>query len=94
MNKRSFVKSVAEYAGVSQKTANETINAAIAVVTEALDKGDNVILPGFGSFVVTQQNVRNAKNPRTGETITIPARKVAKFKVGKIIREMLAAQKN
>lgn len=94
MNKRSFVKSVAEYAGVSQKTANETINAAIAVITEALDKGDNVILPGFGSFVVTQQNVRNAKNPRTGETITIPARKVAKFKVGKIIREMLAAQKN
>lgn len=93
MNKKAFVKSVAENAGVSQKTANETINAVIAVITEALGKGDNVILPGFGSFVVTQQNVRNAKNPRTGETITIPARKVAKFKVGKIIREMLANQK-
>lgn len=93
MHKKDFIKNVASKAGVSQKTANNTINAAFEVMTEALCNGDNIILPGFGSFVVTQQVQRKGINPSTHETITIPARKVAKFKVGKIIKERLADSK-
>ena len=82
MNKTELVKAVAEKTGASQVATKEAIEATLAVISETLKKGDNVQLIGFGSFAVKTTTARQGKNPRTGEVINIPSKKVAKFKAG------------
>ena len=82
MNKTELVKAVAEKTGASQVATKEAIEATLAVISETLKKGDNVQLIGFGSFAVKTTAARQGKNPRTGEVINIPSKKVAKFKAG------------
>jgi len=82
MNKKELVESMAGAAEISKAAAEKALNGMLMSVTGALSKGDKVTLVGFGTFSVVKRAKRKAKNPRTGEIIKIPAKKVAKFKPG------------
>ncbi len=83
MNKAELIEKIAKDAGITKAQANETIDSFTTGVTGALKKGDKVTLVGFGTFSVTARAARNGRNPQTGATIKIKARKVPKFKAGK-----------
>ena len=82
MNKTEFVAAIAEKAGLSKKDADKAVSALIETVTDALKNGDKIQLVGFGTFEVRERPERTGRNPRTKETITIPATKVPAFKAG------------
>ena len=87
MNKKQIVDHVAETVGLEKKKAAATLNAIIGCITDTLGRGDKVSIMGFGSFSIGERKQRQGKNPRTGETITIPAKTFVKFKAGKILGE-------
>lgn len=80
MNKTDLVNAIAEEAKISKTDAANALKAALAAVSAALENGDKVSLIGFGTFAVTEKAARSGFNPRTKETIEIPARKTVKFK--------------
>ncbi len=82
MNKTELVKKISEKAGLSQADSKKALEATLESVKEALAANDSVALIGFGTFSVSERPERQGKNPRTGEIITIAAKKVAKFKAG------------
>lgn len=82
MNKTELVKKIAEKSNLSQVDSKAALEAALESIKEALQANDSVALIGFGTFSVSERGERQGKNPRTGEVITIPAKKVAKFKAG------------
>jgi DNA-binding protein HU-beta len=82
MNKSDFVQAIAEKTGVTQVDAGKSLDAVIATISEALVKGDEVKLTGFGTFQVIDRAATEGRNPRTGEKIAIPASKQPKFKAG------------
>ena len=87
MNKQELVSAIAEKAGLTKADSEKALNAFTASVADALGKGDSVQLVGFGTFSVSARAARSGKNPRTGEKIAIPAKKVAKFKAGKALAD-------
>lgn len=93
MNKTQLVDAIAKDAGLSKKAAEAALNAFIQNVTNALKKGESVQLIGFGTFTVGKRNRRKGRNPRTGETIVIPARKIPKFNPGQSLKDIVAGKK-
>lgn len=89
MNKTDLVNAIAEMAKISKKDAANALKAAIAAVTEALKKGEKVSLVGFGTLAVAEKAPRSGFNPRTKETIEIPARKTIKFKPSSDLAEKI-----
>ncbi|MBQ9952910.1 MAG: HU family DNA-binding protein [Clostridia bacterium] len=89
MNKAELIAAVAAKAGVSQKEAGVVVAAVLDEIKDALKKGDKVQLVGFGSFEVRAKAARTGKNPRTGETINIPASKAPAFKAGKAFKDYI-----
>ena len=87
MNKTELVAAVAEKTGMSKKDSEKAVNAAFDSITEALVAGEKVQLVGFGAFEVKERNARVGRNPKTKETIEIPASRVASFKVGKALKD-------
>ena len=87
MSKQELVNLMAEKSGISKKDAETALASFVEGVKGALKKGDSVTLVGFGTFSVVKRAKRKAKNPRTGEMIKIPAKKVAKFKPGSKLAE-------
>ena len=83
MNKGELIEAVAKAAGSTKADAGRAIDATLAAITKALKKGDVVTLIGFGTFKVSKRAARVGRNPQTGETIKIKAKKVARFKAGK-----------
>ena len=82
MNKTKLVEAVAVKAELSKKDADAAVSAVVEAITEALADGDKVSLVGFCTFSVSERAERTGINPSTKATITIPAKKVAKFKAG------------
>src|ERR1700753_760826 len=82
MNKADLVDKIAGACEISKAQATTAIDTAVDSVTSALRKGDRVALIGFGTFSVSQRKARNGRNPQTGATIKIAARRVAKFSPG------------
>lgn len=80
MNKTKLISPVAEAAGITHVQAKAAIDAVFDTLVNALKKGDNATLLGFGSFVVVERPERQGVNPKTGEKIMLPAKKVVKFK--------------
>lgn len=91
MNKAELVKMITEETGWTNKVATEALNAVTKSISEALISGQNVQLVGFGSFEIRHRSEREGKNPQTGETIHIEAKKTVAFKAGKYIKEELNA---
>ena len=87
MNKTELVAAVAAKSGISKKDADAAVAAVVASVTDALAKGEKVQLIGFGTFETRARAAKQARNPRTGETMTVPATKVPAFKAGAALKE-------
>ena len=82
MNKSELVDSVASATDMSKADAARAVDATIGAIGDALGSGDSVALVGFGTFSVRHRAARDGRNPQTGATIKIPAKKVVKFKAG------------
>ena len=91
MNKTELIAALAEKAGLNKRDAEKALNAFTDVVTDTLKKGDKVQLVGFGSFEVKDRAARTARNPRTGDELTVPASKAPIFKAGKALKEAVKA---
>ena len=89
MNKGELVASIADKADITQSQAEAALSATLASIGEALQSGDSVSLVGFGTFSANERPARDGRNPRTGETIKIAAKTVAKFKPGKKLSDSL-----
>ena len=87
MNKTELIAALADKAGLNKHDAEKALNAFTEVVTETLISGEKVQLVGFGSFEVKERAERMARNPRTGEELTVPASKAPVFKAGKALKE-------
>ncbi|MCD6232664.1 HU family DNA-binding protein [Candidatus Aerophobetes bacterium] len=87
MNKRELIEEAAGKTGLTKKDTGNVIDALTDTVKKVLSKGEKVTLVGFGTFQVIGKKARRGINPRTRETIRIPAKKVPKFRAGKGLRE-------
>lgn len=87
MNKAQLVEEVVSRTGLTKRAAREAVDTATSVITDALARRDKVTLVGFGTFQVMERKARIGRNPRTGQSIQIPTKKVAKFRPGKGLRE-------
>ncbi len=86
MNKGDLVSEVANIVS-TKKEAQAVVDCVFSSITNALKKKDDVTIVGFGTFKVRASKARKGRNPQTGETITIPASKVPRFKAGKALKE-------
>jgi len=87
MTKDELIEVVASKCACSKKAASECVDGAIEIITKAMQKGDRVVLTGFGAFQVSKRAARRGVNPKTGAKIQIPAMKVPKFKAGKSLKD-------
>ena len=87
MNKGQVVDHMAKSSGIFKSAADKALNGFMEAVTEALKAGEKVTLVGFGTFSVTERKARTGRNPRTGNPMEIPAKKVVKFKPGTKLSE-------
>lgn len=87
MNKTELVAAIAEKSGLTKDQTSKALNAFEATVSETLKSGGEVALVGFGTFKVSPRTERNGRNPKTGETIIIPAANVPTFKAGKGLKD-------
>ena len=90
MNKAELINAVAASADCSKKDAEAVITAALDTITAALKEGDKVQLVGFGSFEVKKRAARIGRNPKTKESIEIPASIVPVFKAGKALKDAVS----
>ena len=90
MNKTELIAAVAEKTGLTKKDAERVINATFEAVTASLVKGDKVAVSGFGGFEVKAREARVGRNPRTKETIQIPATRLPAFKAAKALKDAVA----
>jgi DNA-binding protein HU-beta len=87
MNKKELVESIADAAEIHKAAAEKALDGTLMAITETLKKGETVTLVGFGTFSVAKREARQGRNPKTGDTIKIPAKKVARFKAGSKLSE-------
>jgi len=87
MSKAALVEKIADKAQLTKVDADRAVKAIISIVSESLKNGVDVPLAGFGTFTVVDRAEREGRNPMTGAAITIAAKKVVKFKPGKILKE-------
>jgi DNA-binding protein HU-beta len=94
MNKSELAVKLAKKVGVTHAKAADVVdaifNAHKGIVAVELDAGRKVTVPGFGTFATRKRSARQGRNPATGKSITISARKYATFKAGKTLKEKLA----
>jgi DNA-binding protein HU-beta len=89
MTKQELVNHMAKKTGLTKKDAEGALESFLEGVKTALKKGDSVGLVGFGTFNVSKRNARTGRNPQTGATIKIPARKVPVFRAGKGLKDIV-----
>jgi DNA-binding protein HU-beta len=80
MNKADLIAKIAEDADITKVAAEKALNSFIVTVKESIRKSETVRLAGFGTYSIGQRAARNGRNPKTGEKISIPAKKIVKFK--------------
>lgn len=89
MTKKDLVDLVARKASLTNKAARESVQAALDGVRDALKRGEKVVLTGFGTFSVRSRAARKGRNPRTGDVISIAARKTPGFTAGKALKRVV-----
>ncbi|MGV3739921.1 MAG: HU family DNA-binding protein [Gammaproteobacteria bacterium] len=90
MNKSELVDAIASEAGITKAAAAKNLDAMITIIKKALKKGESVVIPGFGSFMVSERKERTGRNPQTGAVIKIKAQNSPKFKPGKGLKDAVA----
>jgi DNA-binding protein HU-beta len=89
MNKATLIDKIAKDAGITKGAAATAVESLTDGITQALRKGQRVTLVGFGTFALSRRKARTGRNPQTGETIKIKAKKSARFKAGKQLETIL-----
>lgn len=89
MKKTELIAAIAEQSGLSKKDAEKALNATLDTIIKAVAEGDKIQLTGFGTFEQRQRNARTGVDPRTGNSIEIPASKVPAFKAGKGFKDIV-----
>ncbi|PJD95568.1 MAG: DNA-binding protein [Legionella sp.] len=87
MNKSELVDAVASRSGMTKADTSKVLDTFMATVTDVLVGGEQVVIPGFGSFLTGNRPARTGRNPQTGKQIEIKASRVAKFRAGKKLKE-------
>ena len=87
MNKDILINQVAKDTNDSKSDATKSVNSIFTLITNSLKSGNHVRLVGFGTFLVVNRAATTGRNPRTGQSIQIPAKKVPKFRAGKALKE-------
>ena len=88
MTKKEFIQAMAKKTGQTQAQSTESYEAFLSVLEEELRKGERVSFLGFGTFNVIHKEAGKARNPRTGETIDVPAKNVVRFKPGSGLKDI------
>lgn len=86
MNKQELIQKIAGDVGLTKASAAAAVDSFLEGITRSLKKGDGVTFVGFGTFKTSQRKARLARNPRTGESIKIPKRRVVRFVAGKALK--------
>ncbi len=89
MKKTELIAAVAEQSGLSKKDAEKALSATLDTIIKAVAEGAKIQLTGFGTFEQRQRNARTGVDPRTGNSIEIPASKVPAFKAGKAFKDIV-----
>lgn len=89
MTKAEIIDQMAKDADISKATAEKTLASLFQSIKKAMKKDDSVTFVGFGTFKVSKRKARMGRNPKTGETIEIPAAKIPKFTAGKVLKESI-----
>ena len=89
MNKADLISSVARKARISKTDASVAVDSLVKSIQESLGKGKTAVVVGFGSFSVAKRAARTGRNPQTREPIQIPARKVPRFRAGKLLKTVV-----
>lgn len=87
MNKASLVEAVHQVLGSTKVQAEQVVETVFNSIIGSLKKGEEVSIAGFGIFAVKTRAAREARNPRTGETVNVPAMQVPKFRAAKALKE-------
>jgi DNA-binding protein HU-beta len=93
MNREELLDAVAQKTHMSKRDINAALDATLSTIADSLRTGDKVTLVGFGTFQVKERAPRVGRNPRTGQPMTIEARKAATFTPGKALNESLGSEK-
>lgn len=93
MNKTELIEAIAERSQTSKAQTTVMLNGLLEILQEAMAKGNDVQLVGFDTFSVSERASREGRNPATGKTLTIPVKKVVKFKPGKALSDAAAGVK-
>jgi len=86
MNKAELIEQVASETGLTKRISGKAVDAVASAISDCLTRGEKLTLVGFGTFRVIKRKARVGRNPQTGETIQIPAKKVPKFVPGKNLK--------
>ncbi|UCF38599.1 MAG: integration host factor subunit beta [Acidobacteriota bacterium] len=89
MTKAELVDGVAKTSGLSKKDAEVIVQTVLDSIVDSLQEGEKVELRGFGSFRLRERSSRQGRNPKTGEKVFVPAKKVPYFKPGKELKELI-----
>ena len=89
MTKADLVEKVAREADMTKKDAEQLVEIIFDSITGTLNKGEKIELRGFGSFRVRERGARRGRNPKTGDPVSIPAKRVPYFKPGKELKELI-----
>jgi integration host factor subunit beta len=89
MTKAELVEDVADAAELTKKDAERLVEIVFESIIETLNHGEKIELRGFGSFRVRERGARRGRNPKTGDPVSIPAKRVPYFKPGKELKELI-----
>lgn len=90
MNKAKLVEQMSKSTKLSKAAAKKALESFIEAVSKSLRTGKSVVLTGFGSFTIMKRKARAGINPATGKKMQIPAKKVVKFRTGKVLKDLVA----
>lgn len=89
MTKNELIVKVANKANLTKSAAADSVNQTFNLIRDSLVRGEKVIITGFGTFLIRSRAARRGRNPQTGETIQIPAKKLPAFTAGKTIKRLI-----
>ncbi|MFA7526512.1 MAG: integration host factor subunit alpha [Ottowia sp.] len=91
LTKADLIETLFEQIGLNKRESADVVDAFFGTISRALASGDDVKLPGFGNFEVKHKTARPGRNPRTGEEVMIPARRVVTFRASQILKDKIQA---
>jgi integration host factor subunit alpha len=89
LNKTDIVKRISEGSRFTRQESMELVESLLEIVKEALSNSETLLITGFGSFLVNEKNDRKGRNPKTGEPVTIEARRVVRFKASALLKRAM-----